>query len=160
MGSRLMLCLLTFIAAQSAGNASCNTMGSSGCSGPDLKADRIEFTVVSAGAGRAVVRITGVVRNSGTLDFESAPGKQSIALFEGRRFLADRSFQTLKSGQEARVEFDLEFDPNQLDPPAIYELAIIYAPDIFQDSNPANDDCDRHNNRVQRSGNRISELLR
>jgi hypothetical protein len=135
-------------------------MGSSGCSGPDLKADRIEFTIVSAGAGRAVVRITGVIRNNGASDFESAPGKQSIALFEGRRFLADRSFQTLKAGQEARVDFELEFDPNQLDPPAIYELAIIYAPDIFQDGNPANDDCDRNNNRLRQSGSRIGELLR
>lgn len=160
MGSRLMLCLLTFIVAQTGGNASCNTAGSSGCSGPDLKADRIEFTIVSAEAGRAVARITGVVRNNGTSDFESTPGKQSIAMFEGRRFLADRSFQTLKAGQEARVDFELEFDPNHLDPPAIYELAIIYDPDIFQDGNPANNDCDRNNNRIQRSGSRISELLR
>ncbi len=160
MGSRLMLCLLTFIAAQSAGNASCNTPGSSGCSGPDLRADRIEFTIVSAEAGRAVVRITGVVRNNGTSDFESTPGKQSIALFEGRRFLADRSFYTLKAGQEAQVDFELEFDPNHLDPPPIYELAIIYDPDIFQDGNRANDDCDGANNRIRQSGSRIGELLR
>lgn len=157
MGSRLMLSLLTFIAVQTAGNASCNV---GGCSGPDLRADRIEFTLVSVEARRAVVRITGVVRNDGTLDFESEFGKQSIALFEGRRFLADQSFQRLGAGQEVRVDFEWEFDPNHLDPPAVYELAIIYAPDIFQDGNPANDDCDLGNNHIRQSGSRIGDLLR
>ncbi len=160
MGTILTSSLLAFIAVQTAGISSCHAVGNTGCLGADLRADRIEFTVVSTEAGRSVVRISGVVRNDGPSDFESKPGKQSIALFEGRRFLADRSFQTLKAGQEARVDFALEFDPNQLDPPAIYELAIIYDPGIFQDGNPANDDCDHNNNRIRRSGSRIVELLR
>ncbi len=134
-----LLLFALFVATQ----AGCDNGHASACPGPDPAVDRIEF---SAASSPAHLRVTVVLRNHGGTDFASLSGSQTIALFEGRRLLAERSFDSLSAGRELPVEFEI---PADLAEGARYEAAILYDPNIYSDATPANDDCNRTNNRLQ-----------
>ncbi|PSN15282.1 hypothetical protein C7293_07985 [filamentous cyanobacterium CCT1] len=134
---------------------------------PDLSASAIEFNLgqrTSQFAGR--VQIVGTVTNLGG-DFSSAPGQQQIQLYEvfsGARsqLVASQSFQNLAAGNTLRVVYERDWNassPAEGEFPPGYRLVIAYDPDILQDGNPSNDDSNRQNNQLDRSGSDINGLF-
>ncbi len=150
---------------------------------PDPAAQGIGFTIVSRQTRfRGRVRIEGVVRNIGRAAFQSRPGQQTVQLYEvgiggGRaRLVAEKSFVNLipqLSNQTSslaalpspvvRVQYERPWDstsPGVGEFPPSYRLVIVYDPDIRQDSNRQNDDCNMRNNSKERSGADINQLFR
>ena len=50
--------------------------------------------------------------------------------------------------------------PSEGEFPNSYRLLITYDPDIYQDANKANDDCNQGNNKKNRSGTEINDMFR
>ncbi len=135
---------------------------------PDLAAHQIEFKLMRrdpASQFRGRVRITGVIRNVGLVAYSSRPGQQVAYLYEQNpgegapRLVAERSFTNLATGREVRVSFERDWNGSSSlegEFPPTYKLLIGYDPDIYQDSNPKNDDCNRTNNQRERSGSDIN----
>lgn len=136
---------------------------------PDLAAHQIEFQLIQrdpASQFRGSVRITGIIRNVGLVAYNSRPGQQVAYLYEQQLgvsttplLVAERPFENLAPGREVRVSFERNWDgssPAEGEFPPTYKLLIGYDPDIYQDSNPKNDDCNRTNNQRERSGSDIN----
>jgi len=128
----------------------------------DLSAAAINFSVVTCkDKFHATVKIEGVVKNTGTLNYTSGPNQQVALLYEDKggrpALVATRVFQNLSPGQEVRVSFNRPWYKGEEFPPK-YILIISYDPDIYLDSNDNNDDSNTGNNRLERSGSEISAL--
>jgi hypothetical protein len=133
---------------------------------PDLAAQQIQFELIRRSSPfRGFVRITGVIRNVGLVAYSSRPGQQVAYLYEQNpgegapRLVAERPFTNLAPGREVRVSFERNWDgssPAEGEFPPTYKLLIGYDPDIYQDGNPKNDDCNRTNNQRERSGSDIN----
>jgi hypothetical protein len=132
------------------------------CSGPDLVAKEIKFQVIrrtSKFAGR--VRITGIVRNIGNKPYISNPNQQGVSLYEvdgTRRSVGDKTFQNLRPGQEVKVVFERDWSASNEFPPK-YAMEITFDPDIRNDGNLNNDDCNLSNNTLERDGAAINALF-
>ena len=50
--------------------------------------------------------------------------------------------------------------PSEGEFPNSYRLLILYDPDIYMDANKDNDDCNQNNNKKERSGTEINDMLR
>ncbi|HHQ40787.1 MAG TPA: hypothetical protein ENK20_00655 [Chromatiales bacterium] len=136
------------------------------CRGPDP-------AVVSFRVGRiqriddfhARVELVAKVRNVGSADFRSAPGKQSIFITrlwpDGRtsHVLRRVEFRELPKGHGAmrivrawtKVYTGEEF-------PGEYAAYVSYDPDFQLDGNPANDDCNLRNNERRLKERTVMEL--
>jgi hypothetical protein len=132
--------------------------------GRDPAVQRIDFEVLNRTSPlTARVRITGVVANLGRLAYESGPDQQNILLYENRRHVQTVRFQNLGPGEEVRIQYERDWDvssPAEGEFPPTYHVFIDYDADIYLDSNPANDDEEMNNNRRQREGNAINDLVR
>ena len=118
----------------------------------DLAAHSISMQVLertSRFAGR--VRITGTVKNVGTLAYRSRAGQQSAYLYAGRRLVARKAFANLAPGQTVSVSFVTTLSTTN-EFPVDWKLVIAFDPDIAIDGNPHNDDQRRSNNSKTRSG--------
>lgn len=126
----------------------------------DPAATEIQFRLIEKRtkfSGR--VQITGVVKNRGTLAFESRPNQQAVHLYEGNRLVARQAFQNLAPGQEVRVSFTRNWSTSTEFPP-VYKVMVIYDPDIRLDGNEKNDDSNLRNNQTSRPGEQINALFR
>jgi len=128
----------------------------------DLSAAAINFSVVSCkDKFNGVVKIEGVVKNTGTLNYTSGPNQQVALLYEDKggrpTLVATRVFQNLTPGQQVQVSFTRPWYKGEEFPPK-YILIISYDPDIYIDSNDNNDDSNSGNNRLEKSGSEISAL--
>ncbi len=132
----------------------------------DLNAMAINFTVVSCkDKFNGTVRIDGVVKNTGGLNYTSGPNQQAVLLYEdngGRpRLVATRVFQNLTPGQEVKVSYTRTWgksSPAEGEFPPKYILIISFDPDIYIDGNDNNDDANTGNNRMEKSGSEINGM--
>jgi hypothetical protein len=132
----------------------------------DLSAAAINFSVVSCtDKYHAVVKIEGVVKNVGTINYTSGAGQQAALLYENRGgrpvLVATKVFQNLTPGQEVRVEFTRNWykgSPAEGEFPPTYVLIISYDPDIYIDANDNNDDSNTGNNRMEKFGQGINAM--
>jgi len=89
------------------------------------------------------VQITYGVRNVSSVDYVSGAGQQSIMFSRNSREVQTRNFSRLNAGQtlswSVTVQTPLEF-------PDYYKAAFTHGPDLYQDGNELNDDCNARNN--------------
>jgi hypothetical protein len=132
-------------------------------SGRDPAVERIDFNVVRrTDRFKALIRVTGVVRNIGDLPYESSPTQQSLHLYEDRRLVQTVAFQNLAPGQEIVIHYERDWDassPAEGEFPPAYKVIIGYDPDILLDANPNNDDSVQNNNQKERSGSDLNGLI-
>ncbi|MCM1983705.1 hypothetical protein [Lyngbya confervoides] len=130
----------------------------------DPAAESIQFQVIRRDSQfRGRVRITGVIKNVGSLAYLSQPSQQGLLLYENNRLVKTSSFQNLAPGATAQISYERDWNsssPAEGEFPPTYKLLITYDPDIRLDGNPNNDDCRSSNNQAVRSGQGINELLR
>jgi hypothetical protein len=97
-------------------------------------------------AGGNTVRIVYGVRNISVADYVSGANQQALVLSRNGRTLEIGRFARLDAGQSLTwtevVSKPLEF-------PDTYDAILSIDPDIFQDGNERNDDCNRGNNARQ-----------
>lgn len=132
----------------------------------DLEASDITYTLVSQSSpNTGVVRITGVVKNSGNADFNSSNGQQVAQLIE--RVLGTTMFiemasinlpNSIDAGEEVSFNYERNWDTT-LEFQNDIHLRISYDPDIFIDGNTENDDADLSNNELSIFGNAINSLF-
>jgi hypothetical protein len=142
---------------------------------PDPAALKILFTIVrrdSQFKGR--IRITGVVKNIGGKPFISDPRQAEARLYElppgvpcasatGGRIVARRAISNLAAGAVLNLSYERNWNsssPAEGEFPNCYRLLITYDPDIYMDENKQNDDCNQGNNKKDRSGTEINDMLR
>lgn len=89
------------------------------------------------------VRITYGVRNISSVDYVSGANQQSITLARGSRALSNGRFARLNAGQSLSWTVIV---PTPFEFPDTYTARYAIDPDIFQDGNAMNDDCNRRNN--------------
>jgi hypothetical protein len=133
---------------------------------PDLKAEKIDFSVVNPRGTEADAKIVGIIINNSTRKYMSSEGYQSIKLFEGyngrpSKLLATLPFKDLDAGQRLEIIYNrhwsatkmTEFIPD-------YILVIEYNEKLIaKDGNPDNDDINSTNNRISRNGQWITDTI-
>lgn len=92
------------------------------------------------------VRITYGVRNVSASDYVSAAHQQSLVLSKNGATVEIGRFARLNAGQALTWT---EVVPKPFEFPDTYKADLIVDPDIFQDGNERNDDCNRGNNARQ-----------
>jgi len=142
---------------------------------PDPAAYAIRFQIVrrdSQFKGR--IRITGIVKNVGGKAFVSNPRQAGVYLYElpagvppasatTGRVVAQRQIANLAPGATISLSYERNWNsssPSEGEFPNSYRLLITYDPDIYMDANKQNDDCNQGNNKKNRSGTEINDMLR
>jgi len=142
---------------------------------PDPAAVEIRFDIVrrySQFNGR--IRITGVVKNIGTKAFIAGPNQAKAYLYQlpagvpcpnatGGTIVAQREIRNLAPGATLAVSWERDWNsssPSEGEFPNCYRLLITYDPDIYMDASKDNDDCNQNNNKKERSGTEINDMLR
>ncbi|GAO44267.1 hypothetical protein [Flavihumibacter petaseus] len=131
----------------------------------DLTAKDIVFSMVKCySATNGVVKIEGVLKNTGGLAYSTAVNQQSLLLYEnsgsGPRLVATKVFQNLAPGAEVRVSFTRNWNkssPAEGEFPPVYTVVVSFDPDIYIDGNDNNDDSNAANNRLEKSGSFINK---
>jgi hypothetical protein len=131
----------------------------------DLAAFEIKVSVISAVTNHsAKLKIEGIVKNVGRLNYRSASGQQVALLYEeipgtAPRLVATQSFQNLAVNATTRLSYskfwdktaNAEFPPN-------YTLVITFDTDLYTDGNVNNDDAVSANNRLTKNGSEINSM--
>ena len=130
----------------------------------DPATESINFQIIRRDTQfKGKVRITGVMKNIGTLPYQSNPNQQALLLYENNKLVKRTSFQNLSPGSAMTIAYDRDWNsssPAEGEFPPEYKLLITYDPDIRLDGNPRNDDCRNSNNQKVASGQSINQLLR
>jgi hypothetical protein len=129
----------------------------------DPAAQSLTFRIISKDSlhptqGR--IRITGVVKNIGNVAFESDPRQASAQLLEespGARAVVktQQNIARLEPNATITLNYETSWDTAREFPPK-YVLLLSYDPDIYNDANKKNDDCNPDNNRKELSGEQIN----
>jgi hypothetical protein len=142
---------------------------------PDPAAFEIRFQIVRRDSQfRGRVRITGVVKNVGAKAFVSGPNQAKAYLYQlppgvpcpsatGGTIVAQQEIRNLAPGATMELNFERDWNsssPSEGEFPNCFRLLITYDPDIYMDSNKDNDDCNQNNNKKDRSGTEINDMLR
>ncbi len=132
---------------------------------PDLAIKNIHFMVLERTApltGR--IRIQVVIENRGGMDFKSDPGQVYVELYEDYPgtepiLLKRKKLSNLPSGDRVKA---VRLRKNWLGPdfPPVYKAKIVFDPSVRTDGNKFNDDCNKKNNKKERSGEWFNEKLR
>ncbi len=136
----------------------------------DPAAFEVRFDIVQRhDTWKALMKITGVVKNVGNQPFVSDPRQAVAYLYElppgattGGTLRAQKQFGDLPVGGTVEVSWEREWNsssPSEGEFPPSYRLLIGYDPDIYMDANKQNDDCDQSNNSKTRSGMDINSML-
>jgi hypothetical protein len=138
-----------------------------GC--PDPAAYEIKFSIVrKLGPFRARVRVTGVIKNVRNKAFQSGPNQAKAYLYQvpagasSGPAVAQREIRNLRPGATINLVFERDWyssSPSEGEFPPKYVLQILYDPDIYMDANKNNDDCNRNNNRKERSGADFNRMV-
>jgi hypothetical protein len=141
----------------------------------DPAAVEIRFDIVRRYSQfRGRIRITGVVKNIGSKAFQSGPGQAKAYLYQlppgvpcpnatGGTVVAEKGFTNLAPGAVITVSWERDWNsssPSEGEFPNCYRLLISYDPDIYIDGNDNNDDCNQNNNKKDRSGTEINDMLK
>lgn len=142
---------------------------------PDPAAHELKFQIVRRDTQfKGRIRVTGVVKNVGGKPFICGPNQAKAYLYElppgvpaatatGGRIVAQREIRNLPAGAFIQLTYERDWNsssPSEGEFPNSYRLLITYDPDIYQDANKANDDCNQGNNKKSRSGTEINDLFR
>jgi len=136
---------------------------------PDPAVTEISFRIVSrTDQYHGRVEIKAVVKNLGRAPYESGPNQQSVQLYEkpqggNAKLVSSRQFARLAPGAVVSTSYTRNWysaSPAEGEFPPSYIGIVSYDPDIGMDGNPGNDDCRSDNNRLERSGSGINDLLR
>lgn len=135
----------------------------------------LDFSIVQRHSQfRGRIRVTAVVKNVGKKAFVSGPNQAKAYLYElpsglppdtpqQGKVVAEQAIVNLAPDGEIRLTYERDWNsssPNEGEFPNSYRCMILYDPDITMDSNKENDDCNNHNNRKERSGTEINDMLR
>ena len=142
---------------------------------PDPAAVEIRFQIVRRDSQfRGRIRITGVVKNIGGKAFIAGPNQAKAYLYQlppgvpcpnatGGTIVAQREIRNLAPGATLLVSWERDWNsssPSEGEFPSCYRLLITYDPDIYMDASKDNDDCNQNNNKKDRSGTEINDMLR
>ncbi len=143
--------------------------------GIDPAAFEIRFEIVRRDSQfRGRIRITGVVKNIGNKAFQSDPNQAAAYLYQlppgvppatatGGTIVAQQKISNLAPGATINLSWERDWNsssPNEGEFPPSYRLLISYDPDIYMDANKNNDDCNQNNNKKERSGTEINDMLK
>jgi hypothetical protein len=129
----------------------------------DLVAESINFSTVKViNEFNATVKIEGVVRNAGTLNYNSGANQQLALLYEQNpggviKLVRTIPFQNLAVNAVVKVAYTRSWDKSAEFPPT-YTLIISFDPDIYIDGNNNNNDSNTANNKIVKSGDAINAL--
>lgn len=150
------------------------------CKGPDLalEAIRIVFSQVynprepfNPNQSRYHVdySIEAVVKNIGRRDWKSGANQQQVNLDFRRpgrplRYSDRNHFPLfLRAGGSGTVflagPFEVGWSRAFVPPPYTYHAYLAYDPDIYNDGNPANDDCNAHNQSITVSSRQLGQAI-
>ena len=142
---------------------------------PDPAAVQIRFDIVSRYSQfKGRIRITGIVKNIGEKEFISGPNQAKAYLYQlppgvppaqatGGIVVAQKEIRNLAQGAILKLTWERDWNsasPSEGEFPNSYRLLISLDPDIYKDANKNNDDCNQGNNKKDRSGEDINNLLR
>jgi hypothetical protein len=142
---------------------------------PDPAAVEIRFQIVRRYSQfRGRIRITGVVKNIEGKDFIAGPNQAKAYLYQlppgvpcpnatGGTIVAQREIRNLAPGATLLLSWERDWNsssPSEGEFPSCYRLLITYDPDIYMDASKDNDDCNQNNNKKDRSGTEINDMLR
>jgi hypothetical protein len=142
---------------------------------PDPAATELKFQIVRRDTQfKGRIRISGVVKNIGGKPFLCGPNQAKAYLYElpagvppasatGGRIVAQREIRNLPAGASFILTYERNWNsssPSEGEFPNSYRLLISYDPDIYQDANENNDDCNQSNNKKDRSGTEINDMLK
>jgi hypothetical protein len=142
---------------------------------PDPAAVEIRFEIVRRYSQfRGRIRITGVVKNIGGKAFLSGPNQAKAYLYQlppgvspatatGGTVVSEIEIRNLAAGAVLNLSWERDWNsssPSEGEFPNSYRLLITYDPDIYMDGNEDNDDCNQNNNKKERSGTEINDMLR
>jgi len=143
--------------------------------GIDPAATEIRFDIVRRDSQfRGRIRITGVVKNIGSKAFQSGPNQAKAYLYQlppgvppssatTGTVVAEREIRNLAPGASINLTWERDWNsssPSEGEFPNSYRLLISYDPDIYMDGNDNNDDANQNNNKKERSGTDINDMLR
>jgi hypothetical protein len=136
---------------------------------PDPAAYEIKFSIVrKLGSFRARVRVTGVIKNVKNKAFQSGRNQAKAYLYQvpagasSGPVVAQREIRNLAPGGIINLIYERNWyssSPSEGEFPPKYVLQILYDPDIYLDANKNNDDCNRKNNRKERSGADFNRMV-
>lgn len=129
---------------------------------PSLAVVRIDYEILSTTSPtEGTIRVTGVIQNQGTADYNSGAGQQSLQLYRGLNFLqqpvAQTDFTDLAAGATLTVTYDVAWNTST-EFPQSFVVYIGLDPDLFLDGNEANDECPTTDNLLSRSGEEVNDL--
>jgi hypothetical protein len=142
---------------------------------PDPAAHEIRFRIVRRYTQfRGRIRITGVVKNIGGKAFIAGANQAKAYLYQlpagvpcanatGGTVVAQRAIVNLAPGATIELSWERDWDsssPSEGEFPNCYRLLITYDPDIYMDASKDNDDCNQNNNKKDRSGTEINDMLK
>jgi hypothetical protein len=142
--------------------------------GPDPSAHEIKFEIVERYSQfKGKIRVTGIVMNIGPKTFQASPQQAKAILYELPsgvqpehapigKIVDQKEFTSLAPKETLELTYELDWNSSPAAQgafPTSYRLLIKYDPIIFKDDNPNNDDCNRDNNKKNRSGMWINKLL-
>lgn len=144
------------------------------CNGPDLAIVAVQFHFSHVYNPRersphADYIIVPVVKNIGSRNWHSNPNQQGIFLdfvTPGNRVhhATHRNFPAnMRAGQSGGAlkwpDHWIEGTGEFREPPHGYHIYLSYDPDIYIDGNPANNDCNQHNNSVSVSADQMHHAI-
>lgn len=130
------------------------------CDGPDPAVTAINYQLLSTTSPTSGnVRITGVVRNRGTMLFNSGEGQQSVYIYEGSELVATQDFTTVAVNATVEVTYERNWSTQDEFRPPSYTVLLAYDPDIYLDGNEENDDCNSDNNDLARGTAALDALV-
>lgn len=144
-----------------------------GC--PDPAAHEIRFQIVRRYTQfRGRIRITGIVKNIGRRAFIAGANQAKAYLYQmpagvpcanatGGTAIAERAIVNLAPDATIELSWERDWDsssPSEGEFPNCYRLFITYDPDIYMDASKDNDDCNGNNNKKDRSGTEINDMLK
>lgn len=142
---------------------------------PDPAVVDLKFSIVRRHTQfRGRIRVTAVIKNVGKKPFLSGPNQAKAYLYQlpsglppntpqQGTIVAQRAITNLPAGASFQLTYEREWNsssPNEGEFPNSYRCMILYDPDIRMDANKNNDDCNNKNNRKERSGTDINDMLK
>jgi hypothetical protein len=142
---------------------------------PDPAAHEIRFQIVRRYSQfRGRIRITGIVKNIGGKAFIAGANQAKAYLYQlpagvpcanatGGDIVAQRAILNLAPGATLSLSWERDWNsssPSEGEFPSCYRLLITYDPDIYMDASKDNDDCNQNNNKKDRSGTEINDMLK
>lgn len=135
----------------------------------DLGAEMINFEIVKQLDEKNVrVRIIAMVKNLGNTDFHCGEKQTTAILYEGSRTpenayakVAEKEIRSIPPGEFFIFSYELDWEIADLEKfgsQPLYKLELIFAPELLQDGDIANDDKVAKNNKRERTTKELRRI--